>query len=105
MCVRYICVKGLGHFDEKTSHRPLGEKLWYEFMTARLQFMSLVLPPAKGTIQSLLSGRIRRPFLHCTKTIHFPSGETLGNELLIPLFEAPLIGSGLPPLPPLKGIR
>ena len=39
------------------------------------------------------------------KTIQRPSGETLGKVLLMPLWEAPSIGTGWPPLPSLKGMR
>ena len=39
-----------------------------------------------------------------TKTIHLPSGETLGKLLLIPFSEAPTMRSGVPPLPSLNGI-
>jgi hypothetical protein len=52
-----------------------------------------------------LSGRINWPFLHFTKTIQRPSGDTLGKVLLIALADAPAMGSGTPPFPPLKGTR
>jgi hypothetical protein len=39
------------------------------------------------------------------KTIHLPSGEYFGKKLLIPSFEAPCNGAGLPPFPSLNGIR
>ena len=76
-----------------------------EFMSDVLAFISRALPPAKGTMYSLLSGRIKSPLRHCTKTIQRPSGETFGKLLLMPFAEAPATGSGLPPLPLLKGIR
>ena len=50
MCVKNICVYGDRLFDEKTSQRPLGEKLCHEFISAVLQFISRALPPAAGTI-------------------------------------------------------
>jgi hypothetical protein len=90
---------------EKTIQRPFGEKLCHEFMSFVLHRISRASPPSTGTIQSRLSGRISWPFRHLTKTTHFPSGETFGNVLLIPLADAPSIGSGVPPLPPSNGIR
>ena len=42
----------------------------------------------------LAVGRINRPVLFSTKTIHLPSGETLGKSLLMPFSEAPAIRSG-----------
>src|ERR1035441_884290 len=92
-------------FDEKASHRPFGEKECQEFISDKLQFISRALPPEKGRMYSLLSGRISIPLWFCTKTIHRPSGDTLGKSLLMPLFDAPTTGSALPPLPSLKGDR
>src|SRR5271165_5613034 len=105
ICVKYICVYGDLLFDENTSQRPFGEKLCHEFISAVLQFIRRAVPPAAGTIYNWLSGRISCPFFACTNTIHFPSGENFGKLLLIPFWLAPSIRSGVPPLPPLKGIR
>ena len=77
----------------------------HEFISDVLHFISRAVPPAKGTMYSLLSGRISKPFLFCTNTIQRPSGDTLGKSLLIPFAEAPATGTALPPLPWLKGIR
>src|SRR5664279_4536854 len=99
MWVRNICVYGERLLDEKTSQRPLGEKLCQEFMGDILARIRRAAPPAAGTIHSSLSGRISSAFLLFTKTIHFPSGETLGKLLLMPSFDAPSIGSALPPRP------
>ncbi len=105
MCVRYRRVYTEGDFDEKTSQRPFGEKLCHEFITGRLLRRGRSTPPPTGTIYSLLSGRINRPVLLRTKTIHLPSGETLGKSLLMPFSDAPTIRSGGPPLPSLNGMR
>ncbi len=91
--------------DENTSQRPLGDQLCHEFMRFRLQLSSRSFPPSNGTIYKWLSGRISRPFLLRTNTIHLPSGETLGKLLLIPFSEAPTTRSVLPPLPSLNGMR
>ena len=92
-------------FDEKTIHLPLGEKLCQEFITGRLQFISRASPPSSGTIHRRPSGRMSWPFLHLVNTIHFPSGETLGKVLLMPLADAPSMRTGVPPLPPENGMR
>ena len=91
--------------EEKTSHRPLGEKLCHEFISRVFERISRAVPPAAGTIHSLPSGRNSCPLRHLTNTIHLPSGETFGKVLLIPLAEAPTIGSGVPPRPSSNGIR
>jgi hypothetical protein len=62
-------------------------------------------PPAAGTMNNRLSGRINKPLWHWTNTIHFPSGDTFAKLLLMPLCEAPSMRSAWPPLPPLNGIR
>src|SRR5512141_1983672 len=105
MCVRNIWVYGDRLFDEKTSQRPFGEKLCQEFMSGVLQFMRRAVPPVAGTMKSFPSGRMSSPLRACTKTIQRPSGEIFGKELLIPFCEAPAIGSGVPPFPPLNGMR
>src|SRR5271157_1933875 len=105
MCVRYICVYGDRAFDENTSQRPLGEKLCHEFIRGVLQRIRRACPPSAGTIYNWLSGRISSPLRHWTNTIHRPSGDTLGKVLLMPLREAPAIGSGLPPSPSWNGVR
>ena len=104
-CVRKSCVYGERDFDEKTSQRPFGEKLCQEFMSGVLHRMSRASPPSAGTIHSFPSGRMRRPFFAFTKTSHLPSGETFGNELLIPFCEAPRTGSAAPPRPSFQGMR
>src|ERR1022692_1198509 len=103
MWVRNICVYGDRLLEENTSQRPLGEKLCHEFIRDVLQSMRRATPPATGTIYNSLSGRINCPLRFLTKTIHLPSGETLGKLLLIPLFDAPSIGTAFPPSPPLNG--
>src|SRR5664280_2579250 len=103
--VRYICVYGDLALDENTSQRPLGEKLCHEFIRGVFDRMRRACPPSAGTIYNWLSGRMSSPLRHWTNTIHRPSGDTLGNVLLMPLREAPVIGSGLPPSPLLNGIR
>lgn len=105
MCVRYICVYTDRPLEENTSHRPFGEKLCHEFIRGVLDRNRWAVPPLKGTMYSWLSGRIRRPLRHCTKTIHLPSGETFGKLLLMPFCPAPAMSSGVPPLPELNGIR
>ena len=50
MCVRYICVYGERLLDEKTSQRPLGEKLCQEFISGVLHFISRASPPCNGTM-------------------------------------------------------
>ena len=105
MWVRYIWVYGERALEEKTSHRPLGEKLCQEFISFVLECKSRAVPPANGTIYNWLSGRISKPFWHWTNTIQRPSGETLGKLLLLPFSEAPAIRSATPPLPSLNGIR
>src|ERR1035438_8957509 len=105
MWVRNICVYGERLLEENTSQRPLGEKLCQEFIKSVLQSMRRAVPPAAGTMYNWLSGRINCPLRACTYTIQRPSGETFGKLLLMPLREAPAIGSGLPPLPSLNGMR
>src|ERR1700691_6812036 len=83
-CVRYICVYGERAFEEKTSQRPLGEKLCHEFISEVLARRRRATPPSNGTIYRWLSGRMSWPLWHCTKTIQRPSGETFGKLLLIP---------------------
>jgi hypothetical protein len=80
-------------FEEKTSHRPFGEKLCHEFMRGVLARIRRAAPPWAGTMYSWLSGRINRPLRAWTKTIQRPSGEILGKELLFPFCDAPAIGS------------
>src|ERR1019366_2656597 len=92
-------------FEENASQRPFGEKVCQEFIRDWLQFIRRAVPPSNGTMYSSLAGRMSRPFLFLTNTIHLPSGETLGKLLLIPSSLAPRTGSGLPPLPSLNGIR
>src|ERR1700690_1248501 len=104
-CVRDIWVWGDRFLEEKTSQRPLGEKLCQEFMRDVFERIRRGTPPAAGTMYSWLSGRIRRPLRHWTNTIHLPSGETFGKVLLMPFRDAPAIGSGVPPRPALNGIR
>src|ERR1017187_8309266 len=103
ICVRNICVSGERLLEENTSQRPLGEKLCQEFIRDVLHFMRRATPPLNGTIYNSLSGRISCPLRFLTKTIQRPLGDTLGKLLLMPLFDAPSMGSALPPSPPLKG--
>src|SRR5208337_4407970 len=70
-----------------------------------LHFIGRASPPSKGTMYRRLSGRINWPLWHFTKTIQRRSGVIFGKLLLMPLLEAPRIGSGRPPRPSLKGIR
>ncbi|MGA2169806.1 MAG: hypothetical protein ABSG62_16495, partial [Terracidiphilus sp.] len=63
--------------EEKTSQRPLGEKLCQEFIRDVLARMRRATPPAAGMIYNSLSGRINCAFRHLTKTIQRPSGDTL----------------------------
>src|SRR5260370_14400822 len=104
MWVRNIRVYGDQLFEEKTSHRPLGEKLCQEFISDVLQRISRALPPCAGTMKSRLSGRISRPLRAWTKTTQRSSGDTFGDVLLMPLPDAPAIGSATPPLSALKGM-
>src|SRR3989338_11305614 len=104
MCVRNICVYGRFPLEEKTIHRPFGEKLCQEFISDRLQRMSRASPPASGTIQRRPSGRRSWPFRHFTNTTQRPSGDTFGKVLLMPFPDAPAIGSDRPPRPSLNGI-
>jgi hypothetical protein len=83
----------------------LGEKLCHEFINDVLHRIRRAVPPLVETINNRPSGRISKPLRDWTKTIHFPSGDIFGNELLIPLHDAPRIGSGFPPFPLLKFIR
>src|SRR5512147_2234623 len=48
---------------------------------------------------------MRSPVLAWTHTSQRPSGEILGNELLLPLADAPGTGWASPPRPSLKGTR
>src|ERR1017187_5917044 len=105
MWVRNICVYGERLLEENTSHRPFGEKLCHEFMSGVLHRMRRASPHCAGTIYNWLSGRINCPFLHFTKPIQRPSGDTFGKVLLIPFADAPPTGSGTPPLPPLNATR
>src|ERR1017187_580823 len=105
MWVRNSCVNSERPLEENASQRPLGEKVCQEFIRDRLQFMRRAVPPSNGAMYSSLSGRMSRPFLFLTNTIHLPSGETLGKLLLNPSPFAPRTGSGVPPLPPLNGMR
>src|SRR5512135_2332889 len=91
--VRYICVYGDLLLEANTNQRPFGEKLCQEFMSAVLHFIRRACPPPVGTIYNWLSGRINWPLRHWTNTIQRPSGEMRGNVLLIPLAEAPEIGT------------
>src|ERR1022692_3098116 len=115
-CVRYICVYGDRLLDEKTIHRPFGEKLCHEFMSGRFARIRRGWPPAAarirrgwppaaGRMYNLLSGRISRPLRQPAKTIQRPSGDTFGKLLLMPLCDAPAIGSAFPPAPSWNGMR
>ena len=50
MWVRNIWVYGERLFEEKTSQRPLGEKLCQEFISGVLQRMRRAAPPPAGTM-------------------------------------------------------
>ena len=50
MCVSHICVYGERLLEEKTSQRPLGEKLCQEFITGVLHRMRRAGPPSAGTM-------------------------------------------------------
>src|SRR3989338_6097902 len=105
ICVRKSWVYTVFCLEENTIQRPLGEKLCQEFMRAVLQRIRRGGPPSAGAIHSLLSGRISRPLRACTHTMNLPSGVTLAKLLLMPLAEAPAMGTAFPPFPPLKGMR
>ena len=97
-CVRNICVYGERLLEENTSQRPLGEKLCQEFISGVLQRMRRACAARRGHDVELAVGTHQLAVAACTKTIQRPSGETLGKLLLMPLCDAPAIGSGLPAL-------
>jgi len=77
----------------------------WQGQAAVLQRIGRAGPPAAGTMYKRLSGRMSSPLRHSTNTIQRPSGETLGNVLLIPFCDAPAMGSGTPPAPLRNGTR
>ena len=97
--------KATGLFEENTSQRPLGEKLCQEFIRDMLASHPPRLAARRRHDVKLAVGPHQLAVAASTNTIQRPSGETLGKVLLMPLPEAPAIGSALPPLPSLKGTR
>src|ERR1022692_3725904 len=53
-CVRYICVYGDRLLDEKTIHRPFGEKLCHEFMSGRFARIRRGSPPAGLSLAEMI---------------------------------------------------
>ena len=105
MCVRYICVYGERALEENTSQRPLGEKLCQEFMQRGVAAHPPGCAARRRHDVQLAVGAHQQAVAALDEDDPAAVGRDLREGVAHAVSRAPAIGSGVPPRPPLNGIR